>query len=153
MNDLEISTLGGLEIRHGGAPVSGFTSRKVEALLVYLACTRRPHSRDVLADLLWDDLSQSRAMGNLRVVLHSLRQQLGSYVEISRDTVALNPESTVWLDVAELEENLDAAQGQGGLASVAAAKKIGGGGGALPGGVPGRLLCAGLPGLRGMDTR
>jgi len=93
MNDtLEITTLGGLEVRIGGEPVSGFYSRKVEALLVYLACTRRPQSRDVLADLLWDDLSQSRAMGNLRVVLHSLRQQLGPYVEISRTTVALKSE-------------------------------------------------------------
>jgi DNA-binding SARP family transcriptional activator len=35
---LEISTLGGLSIRHDGEPVTGLASRKVEALLVYLAC-------------------------------------------------------------------------------------------------------------------
>ena len=53
MNDLlEISTLGRLAIRLAGEPVTGLDSRKIEALLVYLACTGRPHSRDVLADLL-----------------------------------------------------------------------------------------------------
>ena len=115
MNDtLEITTLGGLQILVGGEPVTGFYSRKVEALLVYLACTGRPQSRDVLADLLWDDVTQSRAMGNLRVVLHNLREKLGPYVEITRTTVALNlgdDPSTgsgqgVWFDVAELEDGL-----------------------------------------------
>ena len=63
MNDtLEITTLGGLEVRVGGEPVTGFYSRKVDALLVYLACTGRPQPRDVLADLLWDEVTQSRAV-------------------------------------------------------------------------------------------
>jgi DNA-binding SARP family transcriptional activator len=88
---LEITTLGGLDIRVGGEPVTGFYSRKVEALLIYLACADRPQPRDVLADLLWDETTQSRAMGNLRVVLHNLREKLGPYVDITRTTVALNP--------------------------------------------------------------
>ena len=122
MNDvLEISTLGRLEIRLGGLPVTGFDSRKVEALLVYLACTGRSHSRDVLADLLWDELPQKRAMGNLRVMLHSLRQQLGSFIEISRTTVEMNPHSQYWVDAAQLEKDLSAAREGGGLVSPAAA--------------------------------
>jgi DNA-binding SARP family transcriptional activator len=124
MDELEISTLGGLEIRRGGAPVIGFDSRKVEALLVYLVCTRRPQSRDVLADLLWDDLPQTRAMANLRVVLHSLRQQLAPFVEISRTTVAMSPERTVWLDAADLEEQLAGVRERGGLASAGAAETV-----------------------------
>jgi adenylate cyclase len=103
---LEISTLGGLSIHCGDQPVTGFDSRKVEALLVYVACSGRPQSRDVLADLLWDDLPQPRALGNLRVVLHSLRKQLDPYVTVTRDAVALNPEAAIWLDVAEFEEKL-----------------------------------------------
>jgi hypothetical protein len=46
---LELTTLGGLSIRLSGEPVTGLASRKVEALLVYLACTGRAHPRDVLA--------------------------------------------------------------------------------------------------------
>ena len=81
MNDpLEIITLGGLDIRVGGEPITGFESRKVEALLVYLACNARPQSRDVLADLLWDNLSQTRAMANLRGALYDLRMR---YVQAS----------------------------------------------------------------------
>jgi predicted ATPase/DNA-binding SARP family transcriptional activator len=133
MNDtLEITTLGGLSIRVGGEPVTGFYSRKVEALLVYLACTDRPQPRDVLADLLWDEVTQSRAMGNLRVVLHSLREKLGPYVDITRTTVALNPGNDpstssgqgVWFDVAELEDGLAPAAEPGGLASPAAADQF-----------------------------
>ena len=120
---LEISTLGGLSLRVAEEPVTGFTSRKVEALLVYLACTGRPQSRDVLADLLWDDFSQSRAMGSLRVALHSLRQQLEPHVEVTRDTVGLNPDS-VWLDVAELDDTLAAVREGGGLISSAAGDQL-----------------------------
>ena len=48
----KIFTLGGLTIGHGGEPVAGFGSRKVEALGVYLACTGRHQSRSLRADLL-----------------------------------------------------------------------------------------------------
>lgn len=107
---LEISTLGGLSIFCEGKPVAGLASRKADALLVYLACTRRPHPREVLADLLWDERSQTRALSNLRVVLSSIRKHLGAYVSISRDSVTLSREGKVRLDVAELDANLATAQ-------------------------------------------
>ncbi|MCL4299102.1 MAG: NACHT domain-containing protein, partial [Anaerolineae bacterium] len=109
---LEISVLGGLTLKRGGLPVTALASRKTEALLGYLACTRRPHAREVLADLLWDDRSQSQALGNLRVVLTSLRQVLGPYVTITRQAVAFNQDSPHWLDVAELERGVAAARAQ-----------------------------------------
>ncbi len=59
---LEITTLGGLSVRSNGKLVTGFVSRKAEALLVYLACTRRQHAREILADLLWDDRSADQAL-------------------------------------------------------------------------------------------
>ena len=106
---LEISTLGTLNIKLNGQPVSGLASRKAEALLVYLACTPGAHTRDVLATLLWDDRPQKRALGNLSVLLSSLRKQLGPYLLINRQTVAFDRTSSYWLDVAVLErlENLD----------------------------------------------
>jgi len=69
LKPLSIETLGGLRVILGGAPAPGFISRKVDALLVFLACMRREHPREMLGELLWDDLSQERTMGNLRTAL------------------------------------------------------------------------------------
>jgi len=110
MNDvLEIRTLGGLAIKRNGQPVSGFASRKVEALLVYLACTRRAFPREVLAELLWEERSQAQALANLRVALTSLRQSVGPFITISRQMVGINPDSACWLDVTEFQAHLAAA--------------------------------------------
>ncbi|MEW5958015.1 MAG: ABC transporter substrate-binding protein, partial [Chloroflexota bacterium] len=77
-----------------------------------------------LADLLWDERSQRQAMSNLRTVLTGLRQHLGPYVSISRETVALNPGANIWLDVAELTEKLALRQERGGLDSVETATRV-----------------------------
>ena len=95
---LTIITLGGLSIRREGELVTDLASRKAEALLVYLACTGRPRPREVLAEMLWEERAQDRALSNLRVVLSSLRKHLAPYVTITRDTVALNPDAAVCLD-------------------------------------------------------
>ncbi len=100
---LEIDALGGLVIRRDGIPVTGFAARKEEALFVYVACSGRSYSREVLADLLWDDRSQGQALSNLRVVLSGLRQRLGSYLVITRQLVGLNPDCAFRLDVREFE--------------------------------------------------
>src|SRR5215471_1934056 len=77
MNDsLEISTLGRLAIRRNGMMMADFSTRKVEALLVYLACTGRPHSREQLAELLWDDRPQAQSLTNLRATLSRLNGQV-----------------------------------------------------------------------------
>lgn len=99
---LAITTLGGLSISLDGAPLGALASRKAEALLVYLACAGRPQARDVLAELLWDDLPAERARGNLSVLLTSLRQRLPGYLEIGRHSVALRPSGPFRLDVADL---------------------------------------------------
>ena len=85
---LEISLLGGVRLTLGGVSFTGLASRRTEALLIYLVCSGQPHGREALADLLWDGRSQSQALGNLRVLLTSLRQTLGPYVTITRETVA-----------------------------------------------------------------
>ncbi|HUS17750.1 MAG TPA: BTAD domain-containing putative transcriptional regulator [Chloroflexia bacterium] len=103
---LEISTLGGLQIRRDGAPVGEFASRKAEALLVYLACTRRPQAREVLADLLWDERAADQALANLRALLSNLRRYLAPHLLITRETVGFNTASNYRLDVTELEAAL-----------------------------------------------
>ncbi len=95
---LAIRTLGGLSIHIGDQPITGFDSRKVPALLVYLACTGRTMPREVLAEMLWEERTQAQALSNLRVALHSLNQVVGQYVEITRETVSLRANSDLWLD-------------------------------------------------------
>jgi len=112
---LEIFTLGGVRILRGGAPVRGLSKRKAEALLIYLASTRRPQPREVLADLLWDERTQSQALGNLRVLLTILHQALGESIIIRRDAVAINPATRVWLDSVEMEDGLQELHRQGRL--------------------------------------
>jgi DNA-binding SARP family transcriptional activator len=119
-NGLEIFTLGGVRILRAGEAVDGLTTRKAEALLIYLASTRRPHPREVLAELLWDERSQSQSMGNLRVVLTNLRQQLGEYLTITRDSVGIDPSAAVWMDAVELEGCLEGVRKLGGVNASAA---------------------------------
>jgi len=113
---LEISTLGGLAIHLAGELVTGLASRKVEAPLVYLACTGRAHPREALAELFWEERTQAQAISNLRVALSNLLMHLAPYVVITRDTVSLSPEAAIWLDVAELERKLSTGQIEGAVA-------------------------------------
>lgn len=106
---LEIRTFGGLQLTTGGQTITGLASRKAEALLVYLAVTGRPHSREILANFFWDERSQTQSLANLRTVLSSLRQNIGDYLEISREYAAISPDAEVWLDLQEFEQQLGAA--------------------------------------------
>ncbi|HEU4326471.1 MAG TPA: BTAD domain-containing putative transcriptional regulator [Roseiflexaceae bacterium] len=98
-NRLEIRLFGGLDIAINGVAVTDIATRKAEALLVYLACNRRPHQREALADLLWDDLPPERAAGNLRLALTQLRKRCDPFLDVSRQTVALRSDASCWLDL------------------------------------------------------
>ena len=61
--------------------------RKALGLLVYLAVTGQPHSRDALAALFWPEARSGQARTNLRTLLHRLAQALGSdLLEAGADT-------------------------------------------------------------------
>lgn len=106
---LKIVTLGGLSITLDEKLVEGFVSRKAEALLVYLAAHPREHPRESLADLLWDDLPQKLSLSYLRTALSSLQKQLAPYLQVTRHSIAINPESDYWIDITELNGALDTA--------------------------------------------
>ncbi|MCQ3931857.1 MAG: hypothetical protein DPW16_15505 [Chloroflexi bacterium] len=108
---LEIRALGGLNFQVDGQVVSGFETRKTEALLVYLACTlkqnaREAYSRDELAEIFWEYSSASQAKDNLRVALVSLKKRLPAFMNITHDDIGLNPASAIWLDTLEFERRL-----------------------------------------------
>ena len=103
VENLRLSLLGNLVISRSGVPVTGFTSSKVPALLCYLAVTRRPHLRPALAGLLWGEQPELTSQANLRKALTNLHKLVGPYVDITRETVAFNHDSSYWLDVEAFE--------------------------------------------------
>jgi DNA-binding SARP family transcriptional activator len=107
---LEIRLFGGLELRVDGASPTAFISTKAPALIVYLAVSRRPATRDLLAALLWGDMGDADAKNNLRQALTSLRKSLDPFLEITRDSVALRTEAPITSDIATFESALRSAR-------------------------------------------
>jgi DNA-binding SARP family transcriptional activator len=110
MDTLGLELLGAPHISLGGRSLTGFTTMKAQALLIYLAMTRRVHSRDVLANLLWPDMPEWQAKKNLRNILPNLRALVGSHVLITRHTVAFNRDSSYRIDVEVFQSALAASQ-------------------------------------------
>ena len=111
MSRLEIALLGPPEIKIDGHP--GKTDRrKAIALLAYLAVTRKAHTRDHLAALLWPDHEQDSAYAYLRRTLWELNQMLGKgWIEADREHVSLAPAPDLWLDTAAFQEFIHAQSG------------------------------------------
>jgi len=104
--ELHLTLLGGARITQDESPLTGFVSAKVQALLCYLTVTGRPHTRAELAGLLWGDMADSVAAGNLRKALSNLNQIVGTHLTITRQTVAFNHASPHWLDVEVFQARL-----------------------------------------------
>jgi DNA-binding SARP family transcriptional activator/predicted ATPase len=103
-----------------GEPLK-IAGRKAVALLAYLVVSGKGgvgssrsadasasvHSRDGLATLLWPESDQSHARAELRRGLSILRRTLGEgWLEGDRETVNLNPEAQIWLDVDAFRKRL-----------------------------------------------
>jgi predicted ATPase/DNA-binding SARP family transcriptional activator len=105
---LQIFTLGGLQIQLAGQLISRPPSRKACAIFVYLCAKEDPQPREILADILWENKPQTRAMSNLRVELSTLRKHFNQFLDIQRDSVALNKNADIWFDAVALGNRLDA---------------------------------------------
>lgn len=107
MERLKLSLLGGLQISRAGKPLTTFISSKVPALLAYLAVTRRAHSRDKLAALLWGEMSDADAKNNLRQALSNLRKVAEDGLTITRDSVEFSGD--YYMDSSQFEANIRSA--------------------------------------------
>jgi predicted ATPase/DNA-binding SARP family transcriptional activator len=111
MPRLSLRFLGPPIIELDGEPVH-LGRHKAVALLAYLALTGQPHSRDALATLLWPELDQSHARGQLRRTLSLLNRTLGrQWLAVDRETAAWAGEAEAWVDVDVLRERLTACVG------------------------------------------
>jgi predicted ATPase/DNA-binding SARP family transcriptional activator len=81
--------------------------RKATALLAYLAVEQGRHSRASLSALLWPDYEQSKAYKNLRQILWEIGQSMGEgWITADRESIGLNHDSGLWLDIQEFESCL-----------------------------------------------
>ncbi len=107
MAGVEISLLGGLDIRVAGTAVGDALPRKARALVAYLAlCGDKAQSRQELADLFWPDSGDEQVRANLRQALSSIRKafadESGALIA-DNERVALDP-SRVACDLARFRE-------------------------------------------------
>src|SRR5262245_66638613 len=110
MSQLKLFLLGAPRVECAGAPIEVDT-RKAIALLAYLAITRRTHSRDALATLLWPEHDQTRARAVLRRTLSALNKALADdYLDTDRETIGLRKnlvvgdETQIWIDADQFTE-------------------------------------------------
>ena len=119
---LRLHLFGPPHIDSMAAPVHTFRSRKVEALLYYLAITPGQHRRLHLANLLWSEIPEETALGNLRYALWNLRQVIHKLpLHADRLTVTFQPTGpiaapstdqatdNIWVDVHEFQGFLSGA--------------------------------------------
>ncbi|MCB0164875.1 MAG: hypothetical protein KDI79_11655, partial [Anaerolineae bacterium] len=82
-------------------------TRKVDALLAYLALHPQPHSREKLAALFWGETTDAQARASLRNALPALRRLIHPELLLAdRQTVQLNPAYPLWVDIREFETML-----------------------------------------------
>ncbi|GAB4466354.1 MAG: BTAD domain-containing putative transcriptional regulator [Anaerolineales bacterium] len=102
-----MSYLGAPQITRDDIPITNFISNKVPALLAYLVVTRRAHTRDKLATLLWGEMPDADAKNNLRQALTNLRKIANDHLTITRDSIEFTGDC--FLDCAEFESAIRAA--------------------------------------------
>lgn len=99
MSTLSLRLFGTIEVFRDGKPVDDFVTRKAQALFIYLAATRKKHTRAQLATLFWPDLSEQSAKNNLRRVLPSLRKRFAEHLTITNHTIAFARNAPYELDI------------------------------------------------------
>jgi predicted ATPase/DNA-binding SARP family transcriptional activator len=109
---LALYLLGPPKLEIDGSPVTA-DRRKTLALLAYLALNREQYTREYLSALLWPDYDQEKAFTNLRHTLWETQQAIGEgWIIANRETIALNTDSSIWLDVAHFETLLTQSRAQ-----------------------------------------
>jgi len=107
---LQITLFGMPNFHLQSRPDLQISSRKAIALLVFLVSTGKEHSRESLAEMLWEGRTQTQSMANLRVLLTRLRHSMGDYLIITRESVAFNLDRETWIDVKLFEDHMAAAE-------------------------------------------
>jgi DNA-binding SARP family transcriptional activator/energy-coupling factor transporter ATP-binding protein EcfA2 len=119
LDRLAIHLLGNVQFRLNDGPPLPLNAGKTSALLAYLAVeATHPHARQTLAELLWPERTNAKALGGLRFALSNLRTVLDDrqaplpFLLVDRSSVRLNPQAEIWLDVAEFRKQAIACEAE-----------------------------------------
>jgi DNA-binding SARP family transcriptional activator len=120
MATLQIRLFGKFCAQCQDQPLEGLDVRKAQELFCYLLLNRdRPHSRETLASLLWNDCSTTQSRTYLRKALWQLQAALrvgnsSCLLMVETEWVQLNSETDLWLDVAMFEQAFTLVRGVSG---------------------------------------
>lgn len=122
MPPLTIRLLGKFRVQRDGIAVTGLDGRKVQECFSYLLLRREhPHQRESLATLLWPSCSTAQSKSYLRKALWQLQAAVNPtngptppVLRVDADTVQLNTDAEIWLDIAILERAFSHVKGKRG---------------------------------------
>jgi DNA-binding SARP family transcriptional activator len=124
MTVLRIRLFGRFEVRHKGQLIPGLHPRKTQELFAYLLLHKdRPHSREILANLMWSGSTAQHARKYLRHTLWQLQSALnsadataggGEVLSADHDWLHIDPQVDLWLDTAKFERAYLLVQGLSG---------------------------------------
>src|SRR5215475_4385795 len=110
MSLLQLSLLCAPEVKHGERLVT-FSTRKAQALLIYLAVEGGIHTRKMLSESLWEELDTAHGRAALRATLQELRKLLDyghgpdecKHLEVTHDTLKFDSTSQFSLDLHTID--------------------------------------------------
>ena len=102
MPRLELILLGPPLVRLDGQEFA-WRTRKVLALISFLALEEGRQSRERLTGLLWPDAEPEAGRNSLRNTLSSVRESLAGFVMTDRQSVRFTHSEDVHIDASELE--------------------------------------------------
>src|SRR5215207_926268 len=106
MAQLQLFVLGPPRLEREGQPIE-LNLRKALALLVYLAVSGQPQSRDALATMLWPESDGREGRTRLRRTLHRLNETIGDNILHSGpEIIRLNSHADLWLDCAAFRQHV-----------------------------------------------
>jgi len=106
MAQLQLFVLGPPRLEREGQPIE-LNLRKALALLVYLAVSGQPQSRDALATMLWPESDQREGRTRLRRTLHRLNETIGDEIlDSGPEIIRLNSHADLWLDSAAFRQHV-----------------------------------------------
>jgi DNA-binding SARP family transcriptional activator len=110
MSGLKLYLFGSPRLERDGESVH-IVRRKASGLLAYLVTTQQHQSREALATVFWPEYNRRQGRADLSRTLSVLNKALGpDWLVADRETVSLNPEAELWVDVRRFRQ-VQAARG------------------------------------------
>ncbi len=114
MTTIQVRLLGRFSAQRDGQDLPGLRAKKLQELFCYLLLQRNhAHPRETLAGQLWGGVPTAESKKHLRQALWQLNAALdlpnevdvGSILLVESESVQINPQADLWLDVADMERS------------------------------------------------